>query len=116
MAAFLAHNVEEVALDLPAWRTSHQQFAWLGWMETPGLFATAVGVLSLAVGAIALYAMSTAPRWSRAALAVFATIMLVNAASHILLSIMTQSLMPGAVTAAVLIVPIFTGVLWAIRR
>ena len=116
MAAFLLHNVEEVASDLPAWVAAHAILPWLGWMAPAGWFTTAVGVLTLAMGGLALYAMSTAPRWSGWALIVFAVLMLMNAASHVALSVMTSSAMPGVVTAAAVNVPVFSAVLWATLR
>jgi hypothetical protein len=116
IAAFLVHNVEEVASDLPAWAVAHPVLLWLGWMAPAGWFAIAVGVLTLGVGGLALYAMSTAPRWSGWALVAFAVVMLANAASHIVLSVMTSSVMPGVVTAGLVIAPVFAGVLWAVLR
>lgn len=116
MAAFLAHNVEEVVSDLPAWATAHPVLPWLGWMAPAGLFTAAVGAVTLAVGALALYAMTTAPRWGSWALAAFAVVMLLNAVSHIVLSVMTSTMMPGALTAMVVIVPVFAAVLWAVLR
>lgn len=116
MVAFLAHNAEEVALDLPAWSESHTIIPWLGWMGPPGAFTIAIGLISLAVGAVALYAIATGPRWSRLALEIIAIVMLVNAATHVTLSVVTSTLMPGVVTAALVVAPVMTGVLWAVRR
>ncbi|MDP3740087.1 MAG: HXXEE domain-containing protein [Hyphomonadaceae bacterium] len=116
MAAFLIHSVEEVALNLPAWVGAHPVLPWLGWMAPAGMFATVVGVLTAVVGGLAIYAMATAPRWSRRVLIVFAAVMLGNAASHIVLSAMTSSLMPGVATAGLVVVPVFAGVLWAVLR
>ncbi len=116
MAAFLVHNVEEIVSDLPGWVAEHPVLPWFGWMAPAGLFTTAVGVLTLAVGALALYAMTTAPRWGGWALVAFAIVMLVNAVSHIVLSVMTSTIMPGALTATVVIVPVFAAVLWAVLR
>jgi hypothetical protein len=113
MTAFLVHNVEEVIGDLPSWAASQSLLPWLGWMAGSGPFVISVGVLTLAVGGIALFAMTTAPRWSRAALVVFAVVMLGNAAGHIALSLWTSTLMPGAVTAAIVVAPVFVGVLLA---
>jgi hypothetical protein len=116
VAAFLVHNVEEVALDLPAWSAAHPVLPGAPWLVSLPAFTIATGVLTIVVGATAPFAMATGPRWSRLALAVFALIMLANAATHLALSLWTSSLMPGAVTAALLVVPVFSGVLWAIRR
>ena len=116
MTAFLVHNVEEVAGDLPSWAASHSLLPRLGWMAGSGRFVVSIGVLTLTVGAIALFAMTTAPRWSRAVLVVFAVVMLVNAASHVALSLWSSSLMPGTVTAAIIVAPVFVGVLLAVLR
>ena len=115
-AAFLIHSIEEKALDLPAWTTAHPTFPWLNWMAPKGVFSIATGVLSLVVGAVAVYAIATGPGWSRRALQVLAIVMLANAASHIALSLATDSAMPGVATAALVIFPVMLGVLWAIRR
>ncbi len=114
-AAFLVHNVEEVARDLPDWVKSFPLASWLNWMSD-GRFAIAVAVLTVAVGALALFCIATGPRWSRLALSIFAIVMLLNAASHVALSLWTSSLMPGVVTAALVITPVMIGVLWAILR
>jgi hypothetical protein len=116
MGAFLIHNVEEVTLDLPRWTEAHPVLPWLNWMAPTGLFPVTVGVLTAAMGGLALYAMAMAPRWGRLALGAFSIVMLTNAASHIALSVWTSSLMPGAVTAAGVVAPIFAGVLWAVLR
>lgn len=116
MAAFIAHNVEESVLNLPAWVEAHPVLPWLGWMAPAGTFATAVGVLTAAVGGVAIYAMATGPRWSRWALIVFAVVMLLNAVSHVALSLIASSAMPGMWTAAFVVAPVFTGVLWAVLR
>lgn len=115
-AAFLVHNIEETVLDLPGWSAAHQAAPWLAWMEQPGAFTIAVGVLSLTVGLCAIYAIATGPSWSGWALAILAIIMLLNVASHIALSIMTSSLMPGVFTAVLVITPVMFGLLWAMRR
>lgn len=115
-AAFLVHNVEEVTLDLPTWSAIHPILPWLSWMEQPGAFAIAVGLLSLAIGATAIYAIATGPSWSGWALAALAVVMLANAASHIVISLYTSSFMPGVFTALLVITPIMLGVLLAMRR
>ena len=63
-AAFLAHNVEEAALDLAAWTETQRSFPWLGWMGPPGVFDSALAIISLAVCVLAIYAIATGPGWS----------------------------------------------------
>lgn len=116
IAAFLAHNAEEVASDLPAWSERQTLIPWLGWMGPPGAFTAAVTILSLVAGAVTLYAIATGPRWSGLVLGILAIIMLVNAATHIALSVATGTLMPGVATAALVVAPMMAGILWAMRR
>ncbi len=116
IAALLAHNAEEVASDLPAWSERQTIIPWLGWMGPPGAFTAAVAIVSLVAGGVALYAIATGPRWSSAVLGILAIIMLVNAATHFALSVATGTLMPGVVTAALIVAPVMAGILWAIRR
>lgn len=115
-AAALAHNAEESMLGLPSWVSAHPVLPWLGWMAAPGVFDIGVAVVSLLVGVLALYAIATGPSWSRLALRILAVVMLANAASHIVLSIGTGSLMPGCVTAIVVLAPVMVGVLWITRH
>lgn len=115
-AAVLAHNAEESVMGLPQWVSAHPVLPWLGWMASPGAFDIGVAVVSLAVGLLALYAIATGPSWSRMALRLLALVMLMNAASHVVLSVMATSLMPGAVTASVILAPVMTGVLWVTRH
>lgn len=114
--AFLLHNVEEVVLNLPDWSASHPAPPWFSWMQQPGVFAIAVGALSLAVGCCAIYAIATGPSWSRWGLTLLATVMLLNAASHVGLSIMTSTLMPGVITATLVVAPAMLGAIWAAWR
>lgn len=114
-AAFLIHNVEETTLDLPGWSVAHPVLTWFGWMEQPGLFSIAVGIMSLAVGCGAIYAIATGPSWSGWVLHLFAFVMLLNALGHISISLMTSSLMPGVITAVLVILPVMAGVFWVTR-
>ena len=115
-AAVLTHNAEESVYDLPGWAATHPVLPWLDWMASPGAFDIGVAVVSLAVGMLALYAIATGPSWSRLALRVLALVMLINAASHVGLSLATASVMPGSVTALFLLMPVMAVVLWITRH
>lgn len=115
-AAVLAHNAEESLLGLPGWVSAHPALPWLDWMAWPGAFDIGVAIVSLLVGVLALYAIATGPTWSRLALRVLAFVMLINAASHVGLSLMTASVMPGAVTALFVLAPVMGIVLWITRH
>ncbi len=114
--AFLAHNAEEALLDLPVWSAAHSPARWTSWGEHPGRFEIAVGALSLVVIALAIWVTTRKPAWSKPALQVFAVIMLVNVVTHISLSVMTGSAMPGLTTALIVIAPMMTGILWLLAR
>ncbi len=83
------------ALDLPHGLQRTRVLPWLnGWPRPASLLAAIAS--RLVVGALALYARAaTGPAWSRWALGALSVVMLANAASHIVLSAMTASLMPG---------------------
>lgn len=115
-AAVLVHNAEESFLGLPGWVIAHPVLPWLDWMASPGAFDVGVAVVSLAVGLLALYAIATGPTWSRFALRALAVVMLINAASHVGLSLVTASVMPGSVTALFLLMPVMAAVLWITRH
>lgn len=101
------HNAEEIALDLPGWASSHPELVTLTWSANSAAFTiTAV----LLVGAAVLFALGAQlrpQRWMSSALRLFAIIMLVNAASHLALSIWTGSVMPGTWTAGLVVLPVF---------
>jgi hypothetical protein len=62
------------------------------------------------VGAAVLFALEAQlrpQRWMSGALRLFAIIMLVNAASHLALSIWTGSVLPGTWTAGLVVLPVF---------
>jgi hypothetical protein len=105
-AAFLLHNAEEVVFGLPAWSAAHAQVGWIAIAMPPQRFVIAVIALSVIVTALALWGMLRPGIWPQRVLRLFAIIMLANAASHLALSLWSDSVMPGLWTALLLLVPV----------
>lgn len=114
-ATFLIHNLEEAIAGLPAWEMVHPVLPWMNWMASGKAFLVALGVLSVGVSLTALVAACVRPGWSRIALRMLAIILLLNAASHLALSIVTRSLMPGVITALFIVFPVMLWIIWTTR-
>ena len=104
-AAFFIHNAEEVLFGLPDWAAAHPQVGWIATAMPQQRFGAMVILLSVIVVALAVIGTLRPLRWTRFVLRLFASIMLLNAASHIELSLLTGSIMPGLWTAVVLLLP-----------
>ena len=104
--AFLIHNAEELLFGLPDWATANPQVGWIATTMPEQRFATAVILLSMIVVALAVIGTLQPLSWTRFVLRLFAGIMLLNAASHIGLSLLAGSIMPGLWTALVLLLPV----------
>jgi hypothetical protein len=109
--ALALHNGEEVLLGLPAWGRSHPDYAMAIWSDTG--FALVAMLLVLAAILFGLWCQFRPHRWQAPLLRLFAFVMLLNTGSHLALSLMTGSLMPGAVTALLVVPPVF---LWILLR
>lgn len=105
-AAFLIHNAEEVIFGLPAWANAHPTAGWVATMMPEQRFVPAVIGLSIVVLALAVLGTWRPAPWSRQVLRFFAVVMLLNAASHVGLSLWTASIMPGLWTALILLLPV----------
>lgn len=110
--ALALHNAEEVALDLPAWADAHPQIAAFNWSSGSDAFSIAALIIVLLAGGLALWVQLRPATWMRHALRILALVMLINAASHMALSLYTASLMPGVISATFVLVPVFA---WIIR-
>lgn len=109
--ALALHNAEEVWRDLPAWADAHPATAAFNWSSDSGAFATIAGLIVFAVVGLALAAQFRPAPWMAPLLRALSIVMLLNAASHIGLSLYTGSLMPGVITAVFVLVPVF---LWTL--
>lgn len=103
VAVFAGHNAEEYLRDLPAW-ASESAPPWIAAFHSGQAgFGVAAGLLTLAALVVAVLAAALRPAWSGEVLACFAFVLLVNAASHTALSVLTLSLMPGVFTSPLLV-------------
>ncbi|GAA1461632.1 hypothetical protein NE857_15185 [Nocardiopsis exhalans] len=67
-------------------------------------FGVAVGLLTLAALLAAVLAAALQPAWGAGALVCFAVVLLVNSASHLAMSALTFSAIPGVLTSPLLVV------------
>lgn len=107
----VVHNAEELLLGLPAWTREHPWFPdrVSGSYDT---FIPAVVVVICAGGVLAVYAVLRRPRWSRPALIVATGLLALNAVSHIVASLVTQTVMPGLYSSVLIVVPCLLFLLW----
>lgn len=101
---FALHNAEEVFRGLPDWAVEHPQFPTT--LSTTS-FTWATILLTLGVGVTAYILTQKSPQWSKTFLVGFCIVMIVNMLSHITFSLLTQTLMPGVITAVVLVIPVY---------
>ena len=98
--AFFAHNIAELVLGLPDWAAAR------GLPIETGQFANAVAVLTLIAG-IVLFIGRTRQfnRPVQIAVAALCGALLANVAAHMAASLFTWSLVPGLLTAVLLVGP-----------
>lgn len=104
VAVFAVHNTEEYLRDLPGWAAEHAP-PWIAAVH-PGQagFGLAVGLLTLTALLVTVVATTLRPVWSAEVLVCFTVVLLVNAASHLAMSALTSSAMPGVFTSPLLVV------------
>ena len=106
VAAVALHNTEEWLLRLTEWIADHP------WMPGRALhgdqtqYGLALIIVTAAVLAIAIVAVTRRTRWSSEVLACMAYALIINATSHLLLSVATWDLMPGTISGTLLLAPL----------
>lgn len=103
IAIFAAHNAEEVIGNLPAWAREHGVFdpftdRWV--------FVLVVLLLTLVASATGYILEQRQSRKSAMVLQIFCWVMITNAVWHLGASVYTGSVMPGAISAVVML-PVF---------
>lgn len=83
------------------------------WSDAAFAIIAVLLVLAAVAFAFALWCQFRPHRWQAPMLRLFALVMLLNAGSHLALSLITASIMPGLVTALLVIVPVFG---WIVLR
>ncbi len=104
-AAVVLHNAEEWLLDM----TVDRRHSWLLGRALHGdraEFALVLAIVTATVLAIAVIAVAARPRWSAEVLACIAYVLMVNGISHVLLSLLSWSPMPGVISGAAVLLPL----------
>lgn len=105
-AALMVHNAEEWLLNLTGWIAEHP---WLPGRSLHGdqdEFALVLAIVTGAVLGLAATAVVARPRWSGGVLVCVAYALMANAASHVLLSVLSWSPMPGVISGIVVLLPV----------
>ncbi|WP_051297726.1 HXXEE domain-containing protein [Brevibacterium album] len=100
------HNLEEWLLDMTGWIAGH---SWLPGRSLHGdqaEFAVVLALVTVAVFAIAGVAVAVRPRWSAEVLVCVAYALMVNGASHAVLSLLSWHPMPGVFSGIVVLLPL----------
>src|SRR5699024_10269457 len=108
LAALTVHNIEEWMFDMTGWIATHP---WLPFGFLHGdddQFALALVIVTAAVGLLALVAVTLTPAWSAEVLVCLTYALMINAGSHLLVSLASGGLMPGVITGALLLLPLGT--------
>ena len=112
-ALFTLHNLEEILLDLPHWGRSFGMPVATTALDMWG-YAGLIAVMSLVLFGAA-FAVRRNERLTRLGLRAFLGVMMANFVMHAALSVITQSLQPGVITA-VLFLPVYGWLLRRVRR
>lgn len=115
-AAFTLHNIEELWFDLPRWSMQQPSLMWMAAIMPPQRFVHSIIVLSCLVILLATVSAWLSRKVRIMLLRLFAWIMVLNALSHMVLSGLTRSLMPGVLTAVVVILPVMTWIIAELRH
>lgn len=104
--AVVLHNVEEWLLDMTGWIATQPWFPGRSLHGDQAEFAVVLAIVTTAVLAIAVIAVAFRPRWSAEVLVCVAYALMVNGASHVLLSLLSWSPMPGVISGSVVLLPV----------
>jgi hypothetical protein len=104
--AFLAHNAEEILLELPGWTSVQPELTFMTMAMPAERYLPVVLTVSFLVIGLAIWGTLKPSAKSEGVLKVFAVIMLINALVHIGLSIYSGSAMPGTYSAIVILLPV----------
>lgn len=100
------HNVEEGLLGLTGWVASHPWMPGRGMHGEQAQFVLALAMVTAVVLAIAVVAVMRRTRWSAGALTAVAWAFIINASSHLVLSLTSWSVMPGTVSGVLVLLPL----------
>lgn len=104
--AVVLHNIEEWLFDMTGWVAAHPGLPGRALHGDQAQFEVALVIVTAPVLILAATAVAFRPRWSAEALVYVAHAIVINGASHVLLSILTWSLMPGVITGVIMLLPV----------
>ena len=105
-AAVALHNAEEWLLGMTGWIAEHP---WLPGASLHGdqdQFALVLALVTAAVLALTVTALTRRPRWSAEVLACAAYVLMANGISHLVLSLLSWSPMPGVLSGTAVLLPL----------
>lgn len=100
------HNVEEWLFDMTGWIAKHPWLPGRTLHGDHGQFTLVLAIVTIVVLVIAVTAVVARPRWSAEVLVCVAYALVVNAVSHVLLSLLSASVMPGVVSGVTVLLPV----------
>lgn len=108
LVTFAIHNAEEAIFRMPEWLATHGFFPIPTEYETVAIIInySLLLILTIAAAIVAYLLEKKQTPKSASYLEIFAYIMLINAFSHIGLSLYIGGIMPGLVTSVVLLLPV----------
>lgn len=104
--ALALHNAEEWLLGMTDWVAAHP---WLPGQFLHGdqrQFGLALVIVTAAVLAIGVIAVTTRAKWSAETLVCVAYALIINAGSHLVISAVSWSLMPGVISGVLILLPL----------
>ncbi|MDM7851275.1 HXXEE domain-containing protein [Pseudochrobactrum kiredjianiae] len=114
--AFALHNFEELWCGLPYWSARQSSSTWMAAIMPPQRFVVSIAILTVLIMLIAVVSIWLSEKSSIIILRIFAWTMMLNATSHVIISGLTQSLMPGVVTAVCILFPVMALIILQIRH
>lgn len=106
VVALALHNLEEWLLDMADWMSEHPWLPGRSLHGDPTQFALALMIVTVVILLIAVVAVVFQPDWSAEVLTCLSYALMINAASHLGLSVLSASLMPGAITGVLILIPL----------
>ncbi|MEE6282385.1 HXXEE domain-containing protein [Georgenia sp. MJ170] len=106
VGALALHNTEEWLLDMTGWIADHP---WLPGRSLHGdqaQYAVALIIITVAALVTAVVAVTARADWSAEVLVCVAYALMINAASHLVVSVASWSLMPGAISGTLVLLPL----------
>ncbi|MGO2050658.1 MAG: HXXEE domain-containing protein [Microbacterium sp.] len=104
--ALAVHNGEEWMSGLTGWIAEHPWMPGRALHGDHAQFGLALVIVTAAVLTIAVIAVASRARWSAEALVCVAYALIINAGSHLVISVLSWSPMPGVVSGSILLLPL----------